>query len=772
MKINKLLYAFIASLLFLACNQEELPQIDGKVYNASVECLTTKTTLNQGINIHWQEADQVSIFEKSTSNALYRVIKGTEGKTSCSLELVSKAPVGQPIDHVVAFYPYSADITCTSLKGGAYLLKDIYIQSEQIYCSESFASGSFPMLAVNSGDNLSFKNVCGAIKFQVKGDVKIVSVTVKGNQNEKLSGSATVNAYFGALPVIKMAADANTQVVLNCAEGVQLRQDVDTDFILTVPPTEFKSGFTVIFKDNSNKTYTVDTQKLNKVERSSVLAMPSISLTDSDQGGSGDSGSGDSGSGDDDGNGDDTGVDNGNNGDQGGEIPSGIIPFTTATLGHEGISYIWDESVIPEITINMTKDEWNALLALYDVDNHNVEYFHADFTYKKGNETIVIKDGGVRLRGNTSRRRPEGNYGEQHNSKKPDWHHCHFGINFRKFNKDSDHELKGIRKLNLKWFKDDPCYVRELYCYDLFRRYGIWTSAFATYARVWLQIDNETPSYLGVYDMIEPVDDKFVSKRVEGMFKNKGGFLWKCCYGEGGPADLKTDGGNSIPAWKMNFDQDNGVNYTYEFKGDEEDFETAKAQLGDFMQKLNGKGEESFYKWIKEKCNVEFLLKTYAVNVAVGMWDDLWGNGNNYYLYFNTTDRENFEVFFIPYDYDNTLGTSSIVSDAGRQDPYDWGNTGLLMERLMKFDEFKQIYKNALKELVDPANGLFHMDASVPRIKAWQQKISPYVSNDTGEDMTIYDEPAYWGNCGFYRLMDTGSNNYFKVKTETINRMR
>ena len=454
------------------------------------------------------------------------------------------------------------------------------------------------------------------------------------------------------------------------------------------------------------------------------------------------------------------------------DVSEAIIPFTAATLGHEGISYIWDESVIPEITIQMTSSEWNKLLARYDEFDHNVDYFHADFTYKKGPEVTLIKDGGLRLRGNTSRRRPEGSYGQSHNSDNPDWHHCHFGINFRKFHKDDDHELKGIRKMNLKWFKDDPCYVRELYCYDLFRRYGIWTSAFSTYARVWLQIDDEAPAYLGVYDMIEPVDDKYVSKRVNGMFESKDGFLWKCVYGEGGPADLRTDSGNSVPVWKMNWDQDNGINYTYEFKGDEEDFEKARIQLGDFMQKLNGKGEDSFYKWIKEVCDVEFLLKTYAVDVAVGMWDDHWGNGNNFYLYFNSTDQYDYKVFLIPYDYDNTLGTSNIVQDAGRQDPYSWGNSGLLMQRLMKFDDFKQMYKDALDELVDPANALFHIDASVPRIKDWQQKISPYVSNDTGEDMSIYDEPAYWGNCSFYRLMDTGPNNFFRVKTETINNMK
>ena len=96
----------------------------------------------------------------------------------------------------------------------------------------------------------------------------------------------------------------------------------------------------------------------------------------------------------------------------------------------DGVAYMWDESVIPEITVKITEDEWNNLLFRYDEFEQNVDYFHADFVYKKGKEITEIKDGGLRLRGNTSRRRPEGNYGEKHDSNNPDWHHCHFGINF------------------------------------------------------------------------------------------------------------------------------------------------------------------------------------------------------------------------------------------------------------------------------------------------------------------------------------------------------
>ncbi len=448
----------------------------------------------------------------------------------------------------------------------------------------------------------------------------------------------------------------------------------------------------------------------------------------------------------------------------------GIIPFTPADVADPGIAYVWDESVIPEIKLSVTKDQWNAFLKRFDEYDQNSDYFKCDITYKKGDEVTEIKEGGFRMRGNTSRRRPDGNRGEEHVTDKTDWHHCHFALNFRKFHKDDEHTVNGIRKVNLKWFKDDPCYVRELYCYDLFRRYGIWTSAFDTYCRLWIHVEGDKePAYFGVYEMIEPIDDEFIERRVK-QFKKDGGYLWKCVYGPDGPADLR-----STDNRKFNYDQDNGINYTYEFKGKEKDFAAAKEQLQDFILKLNGKGEESFYKWINEVCNVEFLLKTYAVNVAVGMWDDHWNNGNNYYLYFNTTDKYDYEVFFLPYDYDNTLGTSQQCgsqSDAGRQDPYRWGSSGILMERLMRFGDFKEMYRNALQELVDPANSLFHMDASVPRILDWQKKIDPYVINDTEEDMVIEDRPADWGNHGEYRLMDTGSDNFFRVKTETINNMK
>ena len=213
--------------------------------------------------------------------------------------------------------------------------------------------------------------------------------------------------------------------------------------------------------------------------------------------------------------------------------------------------------------------------------------------------------------------------------------------------------------------------------------------------------------------------------------------------------------------------------YSYDLKTRESEILTAQAELTSFISDLNNKTNSEFKSWISSKMDVPLFLKTYAVNVALGMWDDYWVNGNNFYFYF----AGNGKAYFIPYDYDNTLGTSLFVN-SGTQDPLNWGkNNGKpLLNRILAVPEYKEIYKSYLKELIDPSADLFDATKSMNRISGWKIKIEPYVSNDTGKDMFIEDKPAYWGNAPFYRLNsgnseggNNGDANYFKTKAKSIN---
>ena len=431
------------------------------------------------------------------------------------------------------------------------------------------------------------------------------------------------------------------------------------------------------------------------------------------------------------------------------------------------LDWVFDMSVLPEIHISVSLDQWNELLREYDRDSNTNAYIHCDVDFSSKGEEHTFADAGLRLRGNTSRRRPEGNGGEEHRTDNTDWHHCHFMLNLRKYQKDDAHELRNVRKLHLKWHKDDRAYCRELYCYDLFRRFGIWTAPYSSYCRLWIHVEGDSkPAYYGVYEQIEAIDDKFVKKRKE-LFGDHNHNLWKCGWG----ADLNY---NNIRNANIYYDDDSTDGHTYELKTNTENFNAAKAQLIEFAKNVTERKGQDFHDWIASVCDVRLLLRTYAVNVVVGMWDDYWNNQNNYYIYFNSSDKNNYKFFFIPYDYDNTLGTShncGVQNDSGRQDPLNWGDTGRapLIGKILQYDDYRKIYVEALNELIDSKNNLFYYQHSINRINGWHSMIRDYVENDTEEDCEIKDRPAGWGNIYEYRILDANSSmNFFKVKAESI----
>ena len=429
----------------------------------------------------------------------------------------------------------------------------------------------------------------------------------------------------------------------------------------------------------------------------------------------------------------------------------------------EGYDYVWDNDVIPEIHITVSLNEWNRLLALYDANAYTTQYVMATASFVKDGETTVIDSVGLRLKGNTSRRRPEGRQGQTHERNNTDWHHAHFGLNLRKYVDDDAHTIQGVRKLHLKWFKDDPAYVREIFCYELFKRAGVWTAIRDNYCRLWLHVEGDSnEAYYGVYEMLEPIDKRYLKDR-ENFFGSSKGYLWKCRNGASG---LNNPNGD---IW---YDDDTDDRHAYTLETQTEEFDSARVQLVDFMNKLNNLSSSEFYTWIQEVTNVDLLLWTYAVNVAVGMWDDYWNNANNYYLYFNGRHLHNYQVFFIPYDYDNTLGTSMRCgnqSDAGRQDPLHWGiDNNPFIARILKFSDFKAKYIADLKKLIDTKYALIDRASAQARIRAWQARIEQYIENDTGEDMVIEDKPASWGNHSEYNLLKSNNDNFFNAKASSI----
>ena len=269
-----------------ACQKNEVASIsESATIHAMIENEdATKTVMDENNNILWSENDQIIAFMKSSYGHKYQVKPSFVGKSYADFSMVSSGKgndlsAGNEWEHNVVYYPYSEDIEC--LKSGANYELEVNLPSEQVYAPDSFANGSMAMVAVSESNNITFKNVLGGIKLQLKGTQTLKSIKVTGKKDEILSGTAMVTAYTNSLtPAITMTGsdDVSKSVTLNCGNGVQLKEGTTTDFVISLPPVLFNQGFTLTMTDSLDKTYTVETNKPNTILRSSILTMPAFTL--------------------------------------------------------------------------------------------------------------------------------------------------------------------------------------------------------------------------------------------------------------------------------------------------------------------------------------------------------------------------------------------------------------------------------------------------------------------------------------------------------------
>ena len=284
--MKRLIFGFLAvSAMLCGCQKNDVREHvqDCEVFQATIEDVaSTRTVMDADNNILWSAGDQIVVFKMVSLGMKYQITEESVGKTSARFVKNSNDGsddfyAGTEWDHNVAYYPYS-DAVEAEKSGSDYTL-NVTLPSDQTYAPDSFGNGAMAMVAVSEDNNFTFRNVLGGMKLQLKGTQAVTSIVLEGKNSEKLSGAATVTAYTDETkPAITMSDGASTSVTLDCGSGVQLNESTATEFIIALPPVTFSQGFTVTVTDSDGKTYTVETDKLNEVIRSSLLVMPPVTL--------------------------------------------------------------------------------------------------------------------------------------------------------------------------------------------------------------------------------------------------------------------------------------------------------------------------------------------------------------------------------------------------------------------------------------------------------------------------------------------------------------
>ena len=274
---TKLMFAALVTLLVSGCAQDELVKSessDGKQFTASFEQNESRTYVEDGTLLRWTAEDQISLFEGNALNQQYQFTGKTGANGGYFNKVNNTFGTGNDLGCHYAIYPYASDIEITD--SGVITAT---LPSEQSYAENSFGLGDNTMVAVtqNVDDTfLKFKNVGGYLKLQLYGDdVTVKTITLQGNSNEKIAGTATITATYGGNPTVSMADDATETITLDCGEGVKIgtTEETATAFWLVVPPTTFENGFTVIVTDTYDDIFTESTFNGITIERNVIKPM-------------------------------------------------------------------------------------------------------------------------------------------------------------------------------------------------------------------------------------------------------------------------------------------------------------------------------------------------------------------------------------------------------------------------------------------------------------------------------------------------------------------
>ena len=274
----------LLAILINGCNQEEWQKNQsvsskGKTFTASFELNESRTYVEGGNLLRWTTGDQISLFEGYTFNSKYQ-FDGETGDNGGTFSPIGNAfGTGNNLAANYAVYPYDSNMKIT--ENGVI---SVTLPTEQNYAENSFGLGANTMVAITEDTDdtfLKFKNVGSYLKLQLYGDdVTVKSITLTGNNHEKIAGKATITPAYNQDPTISMADDATNSITLDCGDGVKIGSTAETAtaFWMVVPPTVFEKGITVTMKDIKDRMFVKTTTKELVIERNVVKPMVTVKV--------------------------------------------------------------------------------------------------------------------------------------------------------------------------------------------------------------------------------------------------------------------------------------------------------------------------------------------------------------------------------------------------------------------------------------------------------------------------------------------------------------
>ncbi|NNF34581.1 MAG: hypothetical protein HKN68_10755 [Saprospiraceae bacterium] len=289
----------------------------------------------------------------------------------------------------------------------------------------------------------------------------------------------------------------------------------------------------------------------------------------------------------------------------------------TYGINAQSTSSLFDDEILHEVKIEFSEAyPWDSLISFYGF-NLRKEYIPVKVTI----DGTTLDSVGIRYKGISS-------FAWAKNDKKP------LKLDFNEF--VDDQSYRGVKKVNLHNAAADPSMLREYLGYKFLSDQGLPASR-TVFSKVFIN-----GKYWGLYLMVEQVDKTFLKHHLgvnKGMLvKNKGRYRL-----------------NRILESKKDLEW----YFDVKIRGEDQDYQ----QFLHLTNLINLSDDATFEKEISEIFDVDGFLKTVAVRLAIKDQDSFHTNGNNYYLYYNTSTGK---ILMIPWDLNLTM---DLVLDLSKRKP-------------------------------------------------------------------------------------------------------
>ncbi len=270
-KLRILAVITAVAMLFTSCDMFNLGTGVEKIQFKAYTEPQSRTTLGDDSKVLWSEGDEIAVVGiASQSDAEGKVFTLVSG--AGTTEGVFEGELSKEFPAVYALYPsymYKSIYT-----NGYYVLE---LPSQTIYTEKNFVDGVNPMVAYGTQQTgLMFKNICGIIEFQVKGEGTVSYIQIEAN-NQALSGTIAVNPV--TMEIMDVGEDMYTQITAMLEEPLVLSQTEAKSIYAVVPPQVYE-GITVRTIDQNGVVTSRTTTDNIVVERSKITPVSSFQHSD------------------------------------------------------------------------------------------------------------------------------------------------------------------------------------------------------------------------------------------------------------------------------------------------------------------------------------------------------------------------------------------------------------------------------------------------------------------------------------------------------------